>query len=143
MQDVIFSASSSADALLTARHVDEARDYLHCAQTTQDATQVRAYASELLRLRGRIHLEEGDYAAAERAFREAIKISKDQGLNLILLRAATDLAQLFGKQGRAAEGASVLRPAYDSFTEGFDFADLVKARAALAGIDPTTDHEHA
>jgi hypothetical protein len=48
-----------------------------------------------------------------------------------------------GQQGRAAEGAGVLRPVYDLFTEGFDFADVAKARATLAGIEPSTEHEHA
>ena len=143
VQDVIFSAWCSADALLTGGYVDEARDYLHSAQITQDATQLRVYASELLRLRGRIHQHDGEDVGAECVFREAVNTSRGQGTNLLLLRAATDLAVLLGRQGRAAEAASLLRPVYDSFTEGFDFADLVNARETLEALETTPKRERA
>ena len=143
VRDVIFSAWSSADALLAGGHVDEARDYLHAAQTAQDATQLRGYASELLRLRGRNYQHNGEDVAAESAFREAVNTSRGQGANLFVLRAATHLAVLLGRQVRAAEAASFLRPAYDSFPEGFDFADLVNARKTLEALETTPKRERA
>jgi len=47
------------------------------------------------------------------------------------LRAATDLARLWGEQGRRAEAHELLAPVYSWFTEGFDTADLKDAKALL------------
>jgi predicted ATPase len=47
------------------------------------------------------------------------------------LRAACDLARLWGEQGRRAEARDLLAPIYGWFTEGFDTADLKEAKALL------------
>jgi len=47
------------------------------------------------------------------------------------LRAATNLAQLWGEQGRRAEARDLLAPVYGWFTEGFDTSDLKGAKALL------------
>jgi predicted ATPase len=47
------------------------------------------------------------------------------------LRAATRLARLWRKQGRRGVARDLLAPGYDSFTGGFDSADLKDARALL------------
>ena len=48
------------------------------------------------------------------------------------LRAATRLARLRMADGEPEAAARTLRPVYDTFTEGFDTADLVEARELLA-----------
>jgi predicted ATPase len=47
------------------------------------------------------------------------------------LRAARDLARLWGEQGRRVEARDLLAPVYGWFTEGFGTADLKKAKALL------------
>jgi predicted ATPase len=50
------------------------------------------------------------------------------------LRAARDLARLWGEQGRRAEARDLLAPVYGWFTEGFDTPDLKEAKALLAEL---------
>ena len=47
------------------------------------------------------------------------------------LRAATRLARLRIAEGDPEAAARMLRPVYDTFTEGFDTADLISARELL------------
>jgi predicted ATPase len=48
--------------------------------------------------------------------------------------AATSLARLWAKQGKRAEARGLLAPVYGWFTEGFDTADLIDARALLDAV---------
>ena len=66
----------------------------------------------------------------DRAFTRALEISREQGARSFQLRAASSLAKLDrGRTDSAALGE--LRRVYASFTEGFETADLVEARALL------------
>jgi predicted ATPase len=58
-------------------------------------------------------------------------ISSDQKAKSLELRAARDLARLWGEQGRRAEARDLLAAVYGWFTEGFDTADLKEAKALL------------
>ena len=44
---------------------------------------------------------------------------------------ATSRARLWGEQGRRGEARKLLAPVYDSFTEGFNTADLKDAKALI------------
>ena len=68
---------------------------------------------------------------AEDSFRTALAIAHEQGYEL---RAATSLARLWLKQGRRTEARDLLTPVYSSFTEGFNTADLIGAKALLAEL---------
>jgi predicted ATPase len=50
------------------------------------------------------------------------------------LRAATDLARLWGEQGRREEARELLAPLCGWFTEGFDTGDLKQAAVLLAEL---------
>jgi predicted ATPase len=50
---------------------------------------------------------------------------------LYALRAATGLAQLRHSRRRSEQPHAVLRTIYEKFTEGFDYPDLIRARAVL------------
>jgi predicted ATPase len=50
------------------------------------------------------------------------------------LRAAMSLAHLWQQQGKQAEAHELLAPIYGWFTEGFDTADLLEAKALLAEL---------
>ena len=68
---------------------------------------------------------------AEECFRGAIAIAQSQEGKSFELRAATSLARLWQGQGMPAKARSLLAPVYGWFTEGFDTADLVEAKALL------------
>jgi tetratricopeptide (TPR) repeat protein len=68
---------------------------------------------------------------AEAAFRRALATARGQGALLWELRAASDLARLMVDQKRQSAARDLLVPVYSSFTEGFESADLMNAKALL------------
>ena len=93
----------------------------------------RGWDAEIHRLRGELtgRLPYPDPAKAEKSFRTALAIAREQGTRGYELRAATSLARLWREQGRRGEARDLLAPLYGSFTEGFDTADLKEAKALL------------
>jgi class 3 adenylate cyclase len=83
-----------------------------------------------LRLHGEL-LATRDPATAERNLREAVETAQRQKSLSMALRSALSLYRLLDKDGRTAEGRTLLKPIYERFTEGFDTADLVEAAAIL------------
>jgi predicted ATPase len=61
-------------------------------------------------------------------------VARDQQSRLLELRAALSLARLWQGQGRSDEARELLAAIYGWFTEGFDTADLVEARALLEAL---------
>jgi class 3 adenylate cyclase/predicted ATPase len=100
----------------------------HVAQTG-----IVYYEAELHRLQAelRLRLDTPDEQRAERSFRKALEIARQQQAKSWELRAATSLARLWGELGRRAQARDLLAPVYGSFTEGFDTADLKDAKALL------------
>jgi class 3 adenylate cyclase/tetratricopeptide (TPR) repeat protein len=124
-------AADAAEVLLEAGRTDEATEFMLAGERTQQETEEKYQAAPLLTLRGRLAELDGDPAGAETAYRRAIEIAERQGALLYSLRAGTALARLYQSQGRADEADAVLRPVYERFTEGFDYPDLIRARAVL------------
>jgi predicted ATPase len=89
--------------------------------------------ADLYRLQGELRLQQAipDDRQAERCFEQALMIARRQQAKSLELRAAMSLARLWQQQGKRAEARSLLAPIYGWFTEGFDTADLQKARALL------------
>jgi len=87
--------------------------------------------SELRQLEGDIHSGFGDLANAEACYREALEFARGQKAKSWELRAATSLARMLARQGKADEGHAMLAAVYDWFTEGFNTADLQEAKALL------------
>jgi predicted ATPase len=75
-----------------------------------------------------------DLDEAERSFRSALSIAREQGTNGFELRSATSLARLWGDHGRREEAQQLLAPVHGWFTEGFDAADLKEAKALLTAL---------
>jgi class 3 adenylate cyclase/tetratricopeptide (TPR) repeat protein len=97
----------------------------------QEKTGYGHWDAELHRLEGialvGLHrLEEG-----QDAFEEALRIARKQQAKSYELRAATNLARLWGEQGRRTEARELLAPVYDWFTEGFDTADVKEAKGLI------------
>jgi predicted ATPase len=97
-------------------------------------TSGREYEAELYRLKGDLlhrHTMTSSGAQAESCFRSAIEVARQQGGKFWELRATTSLARLLGDQGRSDEARAMLAEIYNWFTEGFDTADLIEAKALL------------
>jgi hypothetical protein len=67
----------------------------------------------------------------EAEYRMALQLARELGALALELRAAGGLATLLAASGRTREGAAVLRPVFDRFTEGLATPDLRAAKALL------------
>ena len=94
-------------------------------------TGERSWESELHRLMGIVLLADTKGDEAEAYFREALDIARQTQRKALELRAATNLARFWGERGRRVEAREILAPIYGWFTEGFDTADLMDAKALL------------
>ncbi len=121
------------DLCMAAGEADLAHDVLTRLLTESENMQ----RAELLRIEGALSMQgtspEAD--AAERRFREAIQVARDQRAKSFELRAATSLAELWHSQGKHAQAQQLLGDIYNWFTEGFDTADLKQAKALLDRLE--------
>jgi predicted ATPase len=95
----------------------------------------RWYFPELLRVRGEIVLRTGQPDAAkeaEKSFREALDWSSRQQTSAWQLRAAISLTEFHRASNRKDETGRLLSSVHATFAEGFDTADLRKAKGLLA-----------
>src|SRR5262249_10782357 len=90
-------------------------------------------APELYTVKGELLLmgDRRDEAEAERCFRAAIAIARDQKARFYELRATSSLTRLLKSQGKIDDARQMLSDIYGWFTEGFEFADLKEAKALL------------
>ena len=130
-----FLGTYLATAKLEMQRVDEALGLLDeldelCAQTYQ-----QLFRSEIHRLRGQAFraLNAAD-PRVEAQYRAALAIAVEQGARALELRAANDLAQWLADSGRAEDGLRILRPIYDSFSEGRATPDLASADRTLTAL---------
>jgi predicted ATPase len=96
-------------------------------------TEGRQYEAEIDRLKGELLLKQdhSNAAEAQKCFEQAINIARNQSAKSWELRATMSLSRLLAKQGRRDEARSILAEIYAWFTEGFDTADLMEAKALL------------
>jgi predicted ATPase/DNA-binding winged helix-turn-helix (wHTH) protein len=125
-------------ALLTEAYLQtgQVEAGLHvCAEalTLVDQTGECWWAAELHRLQGELLLQPTipDQPQAETCLRQALNRAHQQQAKVLELRAATSLSRLWQRQGRPDEARQLLAPLYGWFTEGFDTADLLEAKALL------------
>ncbi|MGB3716162.1 MAG: tetratricopeptide repeat protein, partial [Candidatus Promineifilaceae bacterium] len=115
-------------------HPEKGLTILNEALALVEQTDERYLEAELYRLRGELHIMQGDDDQAEDSFEKAIEVARRQSAGSWELRASIGLARLWEKQGRKEEAQKVLGPVYSWFTEGFDTPDLREARALLEEI---------
>jgi tetratricopeptide (TPR) repeat protein len=123
----------AADALHKAgRGADGLQLVVNALRRSSERGQ-RVFDAEFHRLRGELLLTEnnGNTAEADRAFRTAIDVARQQSAKSWELRATTSLARLLAKHGKPDEARTMLADIYNWFTEGFDTADLKDAKALL------------
>lgn len=121
----------AGDALLRADRSADALEFIAAGEEVQHESEERVCRAELVRLRGRLFEIEGDTSFAQERYLQALAVAEQNGAKLFSLRAATDLAGLCNRTGRAPEGRTVLEPVYGWFSEGFGYPDLVRAKSVL------------
>jgi class 3 adenylate cyclase/predicted ATPase len=120
-----------AQALVQQGSFDEALVKLAEGIERIEATGERVWQAELHRGKGLVLLAQNHLDEAQAAFQQAIRTAQAQQAKSLELRAARDLARLWGEQGRRVEARDLLTPVYGWFSEGFDTADLKEAKALL------------
>jgi tetratricopeptide (TPR) repeat protein len=100
----------------------------------QEQRGQRRWAAELHRLEGVALIGLNRLEDGQNALQKALRVARKQQAKSYELRAATSLARLWGEQGRRVEARDWLAPVYGWFTEGFDTADLIQAKALLAEL---------
>jgi tetratricopeptide (TPR) repeat protein len=91
----------------------------------------RWWEAEIIRLGGELLLKRNPsgLAEAQTSFEQAIEIAPRQDAKSLALRATMSLERLLDQSGRRDEARTVLAGIYNWFTEGFDTADLIDAKA--------------
>jgi predicted ATPase len=108
-----------------------------------EKTGNRFWEAEIYRLKGEmlLTLAQGtertptaQNTEAEACFHQAIDVARRQQAKTLELRATTSLCRLWQAQGKGAEAHALLAEIYGWFTEGFDTADLIEAKALLQAL---------
>lgn len=112
---------------------DEALAVINEGLETGERTGERWFEAELHRLKGDTLLEASDdhWPEAQECLKRALETARSQGARSLELRAAVSLFHLFRKRGMLQQGRQILRDIYDQFTEGFNCADLHRAKNLL------------
>ena len=94
-------------------------------------TDEASYLAECIRLRGQIAAGRGDVTRAAHLLETAIATAGRQQARLFELRAATQLAPVLARQGRAHEAATRLQAVVHTFNTRYSIVDLIAAQRAL------------
>ena len=127
--------SQLAEGLLMANDFDGAEATLQAAFAFVEHSGERFWLAELHRLAGRLELlrATSDRMRAQARFLQAIDIARRQESRLSELRAATDLALLWG-EGAGRKSRLLLEPILGAITGGETSRDVCKARALLCAL---------
>ena len=102
-----------------------------------DKNGQRQAAAECHRFEGELLLQQTvpDESQAESCFQKALTVARGQQAKSLELRAAMSLSRLWQSQGKLQDAYDLLAPVYGWFTEGFDTADLMDAKALLEELN--------
>jgi tetratricopeptide (TPR) repeat protein len=122
-------------ALLLRNEPEAALEIIDRGLSIVSHNSERFFEAELYRLKARALLMRGaPDDEAESLFDRALRTARSQQARSLELRAATDLAKVWTKQGKCAEALDVLSSVCGRFSEGFDTCDLKEARELLARL---------
>jgi predicted ATPase len=115
---------------------DEGLIMLEEALALVDQSEERYWEAEIHRLKGESLLARSaeNQVEAEACVHTALNVARRQEAKSLELRAAMSLARLWQQQGKRQEAYDLLAPVYGWFTEGFDTADLIEAKALLDAL---------
>jgi predicted ATPase/class 3 adenylate cyclase len=122
-------------ALLLRNEPEAALEFIDRGLAIVNHNSERFFEAELYRLKARALLMHGaPDAEAESLLDQALRTARSQQARSLELRAATDIARLWIKQGKRAEARDVLASVYGRFDEGFETRDLKEAKTVLAEL---------
>jgi predicted ATPase len=130
-----------ADALRADGKYEEALEVVDEALGLIHPSRSHFYQSELLRLRGELMIgaDPDNFEGAEQEFQKALDLSRSHQARAIELRTMISLSELYEDQERAGEARESLSSLVESFEEGFDAPDFVRANELLGeGVDSPT-----
>jgi hypothetical protein len=102
----------------------------------------RCKDSYLYRLRGDV-LAKRDSNAAEAAYREALRVAREQDARTYGLQAAHALAKLYRSMNRATDAHAMLTPALEGFSPTSEFPEIEEAQKLLAALVETDEVKNA
>jgi predicted ATPase len=120
-----------AEGYLLAGLLDEANEWLNRGFDLVNNRNERGMESEFLRLQGALALAAGDEKSAEESYQRAVQVAQLQHAKSWELRAMISFAELRKRQGKQSDARQMLEITYSFFSEGFDTADLIKAKSLL------------
>jgi TOMM system kinase/cyclase fusion protein len=125
-----------AEAYRKAGRTTEGLTVLTEAVEAGHRTGERARQAELYRLKGDLLLAVSteNHGQAEVCFAQALEVARGQGARALELRASMSLGRLRLRQGRRRDARRQLADIYGRFTEGFETADLIEAKALLEAL---------
>jgi predicted ATPase len=123
-----------AEALVSQGLVVEAQARIDDAAKRLEQYRERWCRPEILRIQGLIEAANGDRAAAQARFAEAIADADTLGALAFELRAACDLARALAAEGRGDAARAVLGSTCAKFTEDGSGGEIVAARALLDSL---------
>lgn len=128
-----YSLGLLADACMKNKRYEQALEFLNQAQLRLDeAGGEHFYAAEIYRLLGEIYLRSNqNLDQAEHYFSKGLKTARDQEAKSLELRLCLSMWDLYDLKRNADQCRPQLGEVYGSFTEGFDTADLVRAKVRL------------
>jgi class 3 adenylate cyclase/predicted ATPase len=129
----VFMAKGAGAAALAA--LAEAFDAVAATGACYEQAELHQLRGETLLSQVAAGSSDSLCAEAEACFRRGIEVARRQEARGLELRCATSLSRLLRRRGLSEEARHVLVPIHDSFTEGFETADLQAARALLAQLE--------
>ena len=123
-----------AELCLEAGRLDEAKRTIDDGRAMSEANAERFCLPEFHRIEGELLLARGVAEEAEESMTRALASAHELGSRSFALRAATSLARLYHARGRSAAARDLLAPIHGQFTEGFETADWMAAKALLEEI---------
>ena len=123
-----------AEALWRADRIDEGLAAVEEGFSHAEQTLEHGFMHELTRVQGELLRRAGRTGEAEACLRAAVDHARRRCAKSFELRAATGLARLLAETNRRKEAHALLAPVSGWFTEGFETADAVTARALLSEL---------
>jgi len=122
-----------AQAYMETGRFDEGLQALTESLAAVEQKEDRQDEPERHRLKGELLMRQdaSRVAEAQSCFQQAIEIARKQSAKSWELRATMSFARMLADQGRRDEARTMLADIYNWFTEGFDTADLIDAKALL------------
>jgi class 3 adenylate cyclase/predicted ATPase len=128
-----YSLGLLADACMKNKRYEQAFEFLEQARLRlDDDNSERFYAAEIYRLLGETYLRSNqNLDQAKHYFAKGLEIARLQKSKSLELRLCLSICDLYELGECDDKHRSELRDVYGSFSEGFETADLVKAKATL------------